>query len=209
MRFYPCVCRRFVDAFVVVEPRIQSSLAPRVRSQGKDRATPRNRKLCLTAANRLYKRKGRQHRIAVLIDGKESEEDANGFLHTEASRRKAAGEDVGKLMSVRRLDRGGCSVCGAMCTRFCVCGVSLETNFNSRGAGDFVDFVRSPGVPVYRDDDAADQEEFLLKMQALAGASQHPHETMRHVLVRACALGAITGEPKSLDHCHPWVNLPS
>ena len=182
-----------------------------MRSQGKDRATPRDQRLCLTAAKKIYKRKERQLKIgknAELLNGdRESEADAKSFPHTAASRRKAEGEDVSKWMSVKRSDRGGCSVCGAMCTRFCVCGVSLESSFQSRAAGDFVKFVRSPGVPVYRDPEADDQEEFLFKMQALANATQHQGGTKQHVLVRACALGAITGEPRSLEHCQPSVTL--
>jgi hypothetical protein len=179
-----------------VRVRIRCALVPKAVCLGKDLATPRDQRVTAKVASRLYQRKKRQTPEAL-------SQETVAFPLTVAIKAKLLGQDavVSRLLGKGTADRGGCSVCGAKSTRYCVCGADLCHDFRGDVAADFLRFVRSPNVPVLVDADPADQEDFSVRLSNIARSAGQSVEVVRHALIRGCALGAITCKPSTLVHC--------
>jgi hypothetical protein len=91
----------------------------------------------------------------------------------------------------------GCVQCGARSARFCACGASFADDINWEEMTSFVKFIRRPTNPILFMDDASDQSSLRANLGHLcSGLALH---AQLRAVARACALGAVSGRPETIN----------
>ena len=185
------------------------ALVPRVERPGQDLATPTNQHVTIRMADRLRQRARRQGASEANEQGDPPVfpfpwNDGCRRFQKDAAYRPPASTANGRL---------GCALCKAGNSRNCICGAELVSTLVLDELASAVRFVRSPGVPVYDDEDPEDQRAFVRQFETIgadwaAGPTSGTVASLRNAFLRAAVLGAISGRPDVLSYAPfaaPWL----